>query len=274
MTTTTRIVTENDVFQNIETLRRNRDKRNALGQCFFEGVRNINNAIHYGWTIDAFLYTKDRRLSPWAEDVLRTGNAKVHYELPVHLLRKLSEKEEPSEILAVARIPKDDLARIPLSKKLFVIIFDRPSSPGNLGTLLRSADAFGVDGVIITGHAVDVYDPETIRASTGSLFALPVIRLESQKELLPWFEKIRRHNGDFQIIGTDEKGTVPLSDCIFTRPTALLVGNETRGLSAAYLELSDTLAKIPMQGSASSLNVACATSIALYEMQRQRGIAK
>ncbi|MBP9749010.1 RNA methyltransferase [Patescibacteria group bacterium] len=274
MTTTTLLATENDVFQNIETLRRNREKRNALKQCFFEGVRNINNAIQYGWTIDAFLYTKDRRLSPWAEEILKTGKAKKHYELPLHLLKKLSEKEEPSELLAVAALPKDDLTRIPLSKNLFVVVFDRPASPGNLGTLLRSCDAFGVDGVIISGHAVDVYDPETIRAATGSLFALPIVRIESQKELLPWFEKIRRHNGDFQIIGTDEKGTASLSDCTFTRPTVLLVGNETRGLSAAYLALCDTLAKIPMQGSTSSLNVACATSIALYEMQRQRKLAK
>lgn len=274
MTPVITIAAENNVFQEIDALRRNREKRNALRQCFFEGVRNINNAIQYGWMIESFLYSRDRRLSPWAEAILKTSRAKKHYELPLHLLKKLSDKEEPSELLAVARIPQDDLSRIPLSKNLFVVVFDRPSSPGNLGTLLRSCDAFGTDGVIITGHAVDAYDPETIRAATGSLFAIPIVRLESHKALLPWFEKIRRHNADFQIVGTDEKGTVALSDCVFTNPTILLVGNETRGLSAAYLELCDTLAKIPMQGSASSLNVACATSIALYEMHRQRGIGR
>ena len=107
-------------------------------------------------------------------------------------------------------------------------------------------------------------------ASTGSLFSFSVIRQPSHKELLPWFANIKQQLGDLQIIGTDEKGTVDLYDCDFKRPTVLLVGNETWGLSAAYKELADILVKIPMDGSASSLNVASATSIVLYEILRQR----
>ena len=93
--------------------------------------------------------------------------------------RNSSNKSEPSELLALVAMPADDLDRIPLSPDLLVVAFDRPASPGNLGSIIRSCDALGAHGVIMTGHSVDLYDPETISASVGSLFALPVVRLPS-----------------------------------------------------------------------------------------------
>lgn len=265
-----KIHTENDVFQNIETLRRNRDKRNKLGQFFVEGVRNINNALEFDWKIHAFVYSPEKNLSGWATDILKKSKAQFHYELPIKLLQKLSNKEDTSELLAVIDIPKDDVNRIPVDDDFLVVVFDRPASPGNLGTLIRSSDALGVDGLIVTGHAVDIYDPEAVRATTGSLFSVPVIRLPSQKELLPWITQIKKKFKNLQIIGTDEKGEQDIAEHDFKQPTVLLVGNETWGLSAAYKDICDVLVKIPMHGSASSLNVACASSIILYEVDRQR----
>jgi TrmH family RNA methyltransferase len=139
----TKIHVENDTFQNIETLRRNRDKRNKLKQFFVEGVRNINHALEFGWKIHAFLYAPERKLSSWAVGILESSMVEVHYELPLKLLQKLSSKENASELLAVVEILEDDLGRIPLKKDLLVVVFDRPSSPGNLGTLIRSCDALG-----------------------------------------------------------------------------------------------------------------------------------
>lgn len=269
-----KIHSENDVFQNMETMRRNRDKRNKLNEFVFEGVRNINNAIKHGWKINSFVYASGKKLSSWAMDILRTSKARTHYELPQALMKKLSAKEEESELIAVAEIPKDNLTKISVRKDFLVVVFDRPSSPGNLGTLIRSADALGANGLIISGHAVDVYDPETISATTGSLFSLPIVRVQSQKDLILWFEQVKKQLGSLQIVGTDEKGSVLISEHDFNMPTVLLVGNETLGLSVAYKELCDVLVNIPMQGSASSLNVACASSIALYEVGRQRGLAK
>jgi 23S rRNA (uridine2479-2'-O)-methyltransferase len=190
--------------------------------------------------------------------------------VPPHLLEKLSNKTEPSELLALVAMPDDDLARIPLTSRLLVVIFDRPASPGNLGTIIRSCDALHVNGLILTGHGVDLYDPETISASTGSLFALPVVRLPSHQELLPWFETIRFTVGPFQVVGSDEKAERTIAEHDFKQPTVLVVGNETWGMSAAYRDLCDVVVKIPIAGSASSLNVACATSIFLYEIDRQR----
>lgn len=264
------IHSENDVFQNIEKLRRSRDKRNKLGEFFFEGVRNINNTIKYNWKIKSFVYSNERKLSGWARDILKNSPAAIHYELPMSLMKKLSTKEDTSELLVIAEIPNDNLDKIKANKKFLCVIFDRPASPGNLGTLIRSSDAFGVSGLIITGHAVDVYDQEVISASTGSFFSLPIVRLPSHKELLPWIAAKRREIKDLQIVGTDERGTRTVDEYDFTKPTILLVGNETRGLSAAYKEIADAMVRIPMEGSASSLNVSSATSIVLYEVNRQR----
>lgn len=269
-----KIYSENNDFQYIETLRRKREKRQKNGEFFIEGVRPINQALAHGWTINAFVYARERQLSDWARNILAASTAKTHFELPAHLLEKLSGKSEPSELLALVEMPPDDLARILLSSDLLVVIFDRPASPGNLGTIIRSCDALRVNGLILTGHAVDLYDPETISASTGSLFALPVVRLPSHRELLPWFEQVRAAIGPFQIIGSDEKAEQSIAQHDFTRPTLLIVGNETWGMSAAYRDLCDEIVNIPIAGSASSLNVACATSIILYEIGRQRGYSR
>jgi TrmH family RNA methyltransferase len=265
-----KIYSENNDFQHVETLRRKREKRHRHQEFFVEGVRPINQALKYGWTINAFLYARDQKLSDWATHILRDSQARTHYELPAHLMQKLSNKEEASELIAIVAMPEDRLTRIPLKEQPLIVVFDRPANPGNLGTILRSCDALHVDGLVITGHAVDLYDPETISSSTGSFFALPTVRLPSHKELLPWFDALKKRYGQIQIVGSDEKADNSIEEHNFTGPTILVVGNETWGMSATYRELCDVIVKIPIAGSASSLNVACATSIFLYEIDRQR----
>jgi TrmH family RNA methyltransferase len=269
--TVTRIYSENADFQHIETLRRNRAKRNKSGEFFVEGVRAINQALRNKWIINALVYSRDQRLSDWAEGVIAHAGAKTLYELPASLMEKLSQKEEASELLAIVALPPDDLTRIPVRDDLLVVVFDRPASPGNLGTVIRSCDALQVDGVIITGHAVDLYDPETIRATAGSFFTVPAVRLPSQNELVPWLDGLRRRQPRLQVVGTSAKAQIRVQDHDCTRPTVLLIGNENHGLSENYKALCDALVTIPMHGSATSLNVACATSILLYEIARQRG---
>jgi tRNA G18 (ribose-2'-O)-methylase SpoU len=179
--TITQINTENSDFQYIETLQRNRTKRNRAREFVVEGVRSINQAVLNHWTINALVYTRDRRLSDWAEGVIEHPGAKMHFVLSSPLMEKISQKEDTSELIAIAVMPDDELARIPERESLLVVVLDRPTNPGNLGTVIRSCDALRVDGVIITGHSVDLYDPETIRATTGSFFSLPAVRLSSYK---------------------------------------------------------------------------------------------
>jgi TrmH family RNA methyltransferase len=261
---------ENNLYQHVEVLKRNRVKRRRYGEFFVEGVIPIERALEHGWGVKYCLYSAEVRLSKWAQDILARSRAQAHLELTPELMGQLSDKEEPSELLAILEMPENDLSRIPVEQGSLVVVLDRPSNHGNLGTIIRSCDALNAGGLVMTGHGVDLYDPRTIRASVGSLFALPVVRLASYRDLIPWIDSLKVRAGDLQVIGTSAKAAVDIVDVDLTRTTILIVGNETRGLSANYRALCDSVVRIPMRGSATSLNVACATSILLYEADRQR----
>lgn len=151
-----------------------------------------------------------------------------------------------------------------------VVVFDRPNSPGNLGTLIRSADAFGASGVVITGHGADQYDPLAVRASTGSLFAVPVFRAAGPAQVLEFRNRQVRRGIPTRIVGTDEHGRHAAYDYDFTEATILVVGNETSGMSSAWQTACDDMVHIPMGGTASSLGAPSAAAVALYEISRQR----
>jgi 23S rRNA (uridine2479-2'-O)-methyltransferase len=261
-----RIYSENNEFQHAEVLKKNRVKRSKNKKFFLEGVKSINLAIENNWEIDTFLYSDYDKLTDWAKNLLDKKIAKKHVEMPNSLLEKLSDKENSSEIIALVDMKENSLDRIKIKKDLFIVLLDRASSPGNLGTIIRSCNSFGVDAIIMTGHSVDLYDPKTIRASVGTLFSIPIIKVESHKELIYYIEKVKNELGNFNVIGTSVKTKEEINTTKLNTPLMLLVGNETYGLSSAYKELCDKLVKIPIYGSASSLNVACATSIFLYEI--------
>ena len=155
---------------------------------------------------------------------------------------------------------------------MLVLVLDRPASPGNLGTSLRACDALQADGLIVSGRAADLCDPETIRATTGSFFNVPAVHLPSHRELIPWLDGLKQRFDGLKVVGTSAKAKIPVHEHDFNKPTVLLVGNETNGLSDAYQALADTMITIPMYGYASSLNIACAASILLYETARQGGV--
>jgi tRNA G18 (ribose-2'-O)-methylase SpoU len=275
-----------------QALLTNRTKRQRAGEFLVQGVRPISLAAEHGWVIRALIHDADRPLSRWAQDMLQTHPTAERVSMAPELLADLSEKDE-AEVVAVVELPPDNFNRIkvrpttPASSgepgpgqvgaeqggggtAFLGVVFDRPTSPGNIGSIIRSADAFGADGVIVTGHAADAYDPKAVRASTGSIFAVPAIRVPSQREVMEWVEEQRAGGVPIVVVGTDEHGTVDVFDFDLTQPTLLLIGNETTGLSAGWKELADHLVRIPMAGAASSLNAANAATAVLYEAARQR----
>lgn len=265
-----RISTRNARFQVWQALLTNRNKRQRAGEFLVQGVRPITIAVEHGWPIRAVIHDSQRPLSRWAKDLLQASGAE-HVSMVPELLAELGEKGEAApEVVAVMELPPDDLDRIKVGPDFLGVVFDRPTSPGNIGSIIRSADAFGAAGLIVTGHAADVYDPKSVRASTGSIFALPAVRVPSQREVMDWVRRERSHGHPIVVVGTDEDGEVDVFDFDLTQPTLLLVGNETSGLSAAWRELADHLVSIPMAGTASSLNAASAATAVLYEASRQR----
>jgi 23S rRNA (uridine2479-2'-O)-methyltransferase len=265
-----RVWSRNARFQRWESLLGNRTKRQQAGEFLVHGVRPISLAAEHGWTFRALIYDGERRLSAWAQNMLRSV-ATTTVAMPGGLLAELGEKAEgPPELVAVVEMPPDDLARIGVTTDFLAVALDRPANPGNIGSVIRSADAFGARGVVITGHAADAYDPRSVRASTGSLFALPVVRVPSHREVTAWVSAQRADGRPIVIVGTDEHGDRDVFDFDFTQPTLLVVGNEATGLSGRWRELCDSVVKIPITGAASSLNAANAATAVLYEIARQR----
>ncbi|PZR54278.1 rRNA methyltransferase [Xylanimonas oleitrophica] len=270
---TQRISTRNARFQLLETLLTNRTKRGRAGQFLVQGVRPISMAVEHGWQVDTLLYDVEHRLSDWARGLLHDVDAE-HVAMSPELLAELAEKPVgETELLAVVRMPADDLNRVPVPADFLGVVLDRPGQPGNVGSIVRSADAFGAHGVIVTGHAADPYDPRAVRATTGSLFAVPVVRAPSHREVLEWVDERRAAGVPVTVVATDEDGDADVAHTDLTGPVLLLVGNETVGLTRAWREAADVVASIPMGGSASSLNAANAASVVLYEARRQRGAA-
>lgn len=173
-------------------------------------------------------------------------------------------------MVAVVEMPDDRLARITVEPSFLGMVFDRPSMPGNIGTIVRSLDAFGGSGLIVTGHGADPCDPKAVRASTGSLFAVPIVRLPSYQPVLAWAREQRAAGIPLTIVGADENGADDIADLDLSGPTLLVIGNETAGLSAGWRETCDVMARIPIGGAASSLNAAGAATVTLYEAARQR----
>ncbi|GAB2847282.1 TrmH family RNA methyltransferase [Lentzea nigeriaca] len=265
-----RITSRNARFQQWQSLLTNRNKRTRAREFLVQGVRPITIAVEHDWPIRTLLFDAKRPLSQWARELLRTSGAQ-QVAMEPELLAELGEKNEAApEVIAVMEIPDDDLDRIRVGKDFLGVLFDRPTSPGNIGSIIRSADAFGAHGLIVTGHAADVYDSKSVRASTGSLFSLPAVRVPSHREVTQWLDGHRSQGNRVVVVGTDEHGEADIFDFDLTQPTLLLIGNETSGLSTAWRELCDHVVSIPMTGSASSLNAANAATAVLYEASRQR----
>ncbi|SFC39558.1 TrmH family RNA methyltransferase [Streptomyces aidingensis] len=266
-----RVSTRNARFQQWESYLGNRTKRQRAGEFLVQGVRPISLAVEHGWTIRALIHDAGRRPSRWAAELLRTVPGADRVAMSPELIAELGDRNEgPPELLAIAAMPPDDLARIPVRDDFLGVVFDRPAGPGNIGSIIRSADAFGAHGVIVTGHAADVYDPKSVRASTGSLFALPAVRVPSHREVLSWVRERRAAGVPLLAVGTDEHGERDIFDIDLTGPVLLVIGNETGGLSRAWRQECDHMVRIPIGGSASSLNAANAATTVLYEATRQR----
>jgi TrmH family RNA methyltransferase len=265
-----RIERRNARFQQWQALLTNRTKRTRSGEMLVQGVRPISQAIAHGLEIRTLLSDGRETPSRWARELLESPPAPVVHLAP-ELMAELGERDDGApELLAVAAVPSDNLDRLAVRPDSVVVVFDRPTGPGNIGSLARSVDALGGAGLVVTGHAADPWDPAAIRASTRAVVALPVGGAPTHPEVLDWVASRRAAGEPWTVLGLDEAGGRELAEEDLSGPTLLVVGNETVGMSAGWREACDAIAEIPMSGSASSLNAAVAGSLALYEVSRQR----
>lgn len=265
------IVAKDSTYQKFEVLKTNRNKRYKYNEFLVEGVRSLKEAVTNKWNIKSFIYDKNN-LSDWARDTINSVKTVENFVLTPQLMKDLSGKEDTSELMAIIEMREDKLDTVPLSKNPFIVLFDRPSNKGNLGTIIRSCDSLGADMLIMTGHAVDLYDPDVVVSAMGSFFNMPVIRIEDNNDLYAYVDKLRKQYPDLLIAGSTAHKENPIETVDFTHPLILMIGNETMGLNKAFKDYCDILCTIPMdeKSYATSFNVGCAASIMMYEITRQR----
>lgn len=247
---------------------RDRRPRDEAGRFLIEGYREVKRALAAGVKPAELYCAPDWFLGenePALVDAAREAGAQV-FELSKQVFAKVSYRDRPDGLLAVAPQWRRELADLQLKAPAFLLVVEAIEKPGNLGTLLRSADAAGVDAVLVCDPVTDLFNPNVVRSSTGVLFSVPVVMAESA-EVRAWLRDQ----------GIRAVGTTPAAPALYTEsdlrgPLAIVMGSEQYGLSEFWLKESDLLVRIPMAGQADSLNVAMAAIITLFEAVRQRGL--
>ena len=260
--------TQNPRVKNLVKLR-DRRARDQQGIFIAEGYRAISRALEKDVAPQAVYFCPDCFLGENEYALLAQARSKgaTLFQLSKHAFEKVSYRDRPEGLLAVIPQWKNTLGDLTLSDPPFLLIVEAIEKPGNLGTILRSADAAGVDAVICCDSVTDLFNPNAVRSSTGVLFSMPTVSA-STDDVIDW---IRQK-------GIRSAATTPHTHNVYTDtdlrgPLALVMGSEQFGLSEKWLAACDQKVLIPMAGQADSLNVAMATLITLFEAVRQRSLS-
>lgn len=242
-----------------------RRTRQSEGVVFVEGIRHVIDAVEAGLQIEAILVDPSRLRSERAWEML---DAAVQRGVEVVQLNpedfeRLSSRDNPIGLAATVHWRPEDLRFIDADLTGVYLATDDVRDPGNLGTIMRTADALGATGLIVHS-GTDPGHPTALRSSLGSAFRIPIHTVATLNELFYWAQ-----SNSVAVYGTSARSDADLPDAPISIPAILLLGNEGEGLADATLDLCDGLLRIPMSGTASSLNVAVAAGILLYEVKRR-----
>lgn len=258
----------NPRYQSVLGLRQASERR-MRGQLLVDGAREIGHALDAGVRpLEAWI-APERLRSDAARALLPrlAGSGAEVLETTPELLQRLAYGERDDGIVAVFEAPATDLARLVLPERPLIVVAEGVEKPGNLGALLRSADGAGVDAVIVTDPVLDVWNPNAVRASLGTIFRLP-LAVCSATDALAF---LRRHG--VAIVAARVDAAVDYDQVDLAGPVAIVVGAETMGLTDAWSGPDVSAVRIPMQGLADSLNVSVSAAVLLFEAQRQRRTA-
>lgn len=249
---------DNNLYKETKKLKDRRGRTKSF-KYIIEGFRLVEEAFKANLDIEYVFVSpeEENKIEEYLGGFIK--NTKL-YGLSDNLIKELTSTEQPQGIVAVVKMKSID---VDLDGD-FYLLCDKVQDPGNLGTIIRTAHAANVDGIILTKGTVDVYNDKTIRATMGSLFYVPIILDDSDNS----FTKALIDKG-FSLLSTSLEGKKNFFEEDLKGKVIISVGNEGNGVSKEIFELSDKKVKIPMPGGAESLNVAIATSIILYEKVRQ-----
>lgn len=241
-----------------------RSARTETGLFLLEGPQAVREALAYRpeGIVELFATPTGWERHPDLRSASAAHSVKVEY-VTEYVLNAMADTVTPQGVIAVVRQAPTSARDIFAASPRLIAICEEVRDPGNLGTIIRAADAAGADAVILTGRTVDPHNPKVVRATTGSLFHLPVSVGGNLEDVVE-----RAHAAGVTVLAADVKGDDLLqarADGVLAQPTAWLFGNEARGLEESALALADHVLKLPIFGRAESLNLATAASVCLYE---------
>lgn len=243
-----------------------REERERTGAYYIEGLRFVDQAIVHGVSIESLVVSRPLLSHPYAHRLVnkqqRLGTPILHVSPAV--LHGISLVDDPQGIGAVVKQRWDRLTDLKMGDGLCWLAHSLIRSPGNLGTILRTAEAVGVAGVILLDESTDPYEPSVVRATMGALFAQHFVRA-TRDEFAAWKQRVGA-----LLVGTSPSAEEDYCNVTYRHPTVLLMGEERKGLQSDLQTLCDVMVRIPMIGQSDSLNLAIATSLMLYEVFNQR----
>ena len=239
--------------------------REAAGEFFIEGLRIVGEALQSGAPIQSLVIAPDLLVSEFGQSLTKHSAVKdvEKIEVSTEIFEKIAHKAGPQGIGAIIRQNWGAMKTLTVENEDLWIALDEIADPGNLGTIMRTADAVGCKGLILLGSSTDPHDPTAVKASMGSIFSLSLIQTDWEK-----FQAWQVEN-NFNLIGTSDRAQTDYQAIQYQRPLVLLMGSERHGLPGEMIDACDALVRIPMVGRADSLNLAVATAVVLYEIVNQ-----
>lgn len=258
----------NPLVKDIKALIAQRKHRQKTGRFVAEGLKLATDALAAGWEVDMLAIGPEARDSAPVRETAATARARgaTILEVSTAVLAAMTRRDNPQMVVGVygqkTLSPAALRAAIAARPDAVWVALDQVRDPGNLGTIIRTADAVGAAGVMLVGETTDPFAVEAVRATMGSLFHVPLVRLQRAE-----FRDIAQ-TWPGTVVGTHLKGSRDYRTIPYARPTLLLMGNEQSGLPEEMAQACGALARIPQAGQADSLNLAVATAVMLYEIRR------
>ncbi|MTI17229.1 RNA methyltransferase [Rhodobacteraceae bacterium RKSG542] len=254
----------NPIVKEIKGLVAQRKHRKESGLFVAEGLKLATDALDAGWKLRYLALGPEARENQIAMEAAARAKSRGTLILEVSnaILAGVTRRDNPQMVVGVYEQQMHDLSYIDPRKAKTWVCLDRIRDPGNLGTVIRTADAVGASGVILIGDTTDPFSVETVRATMGSLFHMPLVRC-SEAEFVEW-----RKSWPGTVVGTHLRGTHDYRDVEYTEPVLLVMGNEQSGITDQLADACSHLVKIPQEGQADSLNLAIATAVMLFEVRR------
>jgi TrmH family RNA methyltransferase len=255
--------TQNPLIKNLLLLQEKPRARREQNLLIIEGVREVSLAVAAGFELTTLFYTPSI-LNETDQKILTAINVAGRIEISGEVFARIAYREGSGGVIALARPRRLTLSDLKFGPDPLILVLETVEKPGNLGALLRTADAANLDAVIVCDPQTDIYNPNAVRSSVGCIFTMPVVTATSQ-ETIDWCREKK-----IRTFGTALTATKFYHETDLKQPAAIIMGSEAYGLSRTWLDQADELIKIPMMGKIDSMNVSASAAIVVFEAKRQR----